>query len=50
MYSSFKQIECLDMSDTVISTGNLVTNKKKKTYYPHGAFILVRGDIKPMNK
>ena len=29
MYSSFKQIECLDMSDTVISTGNLVMNKKK---------------------
>lgn len=50
MYSSFKQIECLDMSGTVISTGNLVMNKKNKTYYPHGAFVFVRGDIKPMSK
>lgn len=52
MYSSFKQpfIECLHMSDTVISAGNFVMNKKDKACYPHGAFILVRGDSKPISK
>ena len=52
MYSSFKQpfIECLPMSDTVISTGNFAMNKKDKTCYPHGDFILVRGDSKPISK